>query len=114
MMANVTAFDSISTLPLRKEPVQFPRSSRTSTKAIFHLQELYIYIFHSSTRRGVGLFKVIGSDKLRKLPAQKESKEYPKSSKTSMKAIFCPQESHMMTIWFIAPYDVEQGLCKFH
>ena len=40
------------------------------------------------------------------LPAQKPSIHFPKSSRTSMKAIFCPEESYMLTIWFVAPYDV--------
>lgn len=37
------------------------------------------------------------------LPIQKQ---FPKSSRPSMKAMFCPEESYMLTIWFVAPDNV--------
>ena len=40
------------------------------------------------------------------LPAQRQSIQFPKSSRTSMKAIFYPEESYMLTIWFVAPFDM--------
>ena len=40
------------------------------------------------------------------LPIQKQSIQFPKSSRPSMKAIFCPEESYTLTIWFVAPGDV--------
>lgn len=46
--------------------------------------------------------RIIGYDHL----SRKESSQMPKNLRRSMRAIFNPEDSYTLTIWFKAPYDV--------